>query len=77
MYKQFVRSLQGNAFDWYTNLEDGSIDDWEHLEHEFANHFYSTRRTVSMIELTNTRQWKYEHVMSSSINGECEPQLQG
>jgi len=26
MVKQFVRSLKGNAFDWYTDLEFGSID---------------------------------------------------
>ena len=24
--KQFIRSLQGNAFDWYTDLEPESID---------------------------------------------------
>ncbi|KAL0347659.1 UNVERIFIED_CONTAM: hypothetical protein Scaly_1781900 [Sesamum calycinum] len=30
--KQFVRSLKGNAFDWYTDLEIGSIDGWEQLE---------------------------------------------
>uniref|UniRef100_A0A2N9GU49 Retrotransposon gag domain-containing protein n=1 Tax=Fagus sylvatica TaxID=28930 RepID=A0A2N9GU49_FAGSY len=27
--KQFVRSLRGNAFDWYTDLEPKSIDNWE------------------------------------------------
>lgn len=26
MVKQFVHSLHGNAFDWYTDLEVGSID---------------------------------------------------
>ncbi|KAL0378564.1 UNVERIFIED_CONTAM: hypothetical protein Sradi_3161900 [Sesamum radiatum] len=56
LVKQFVRSLKGNAFDWYTDLEAGSIDGWEQLEQEFLNRFYSTRRTVSMIELTNSRQ---------------------
>ncbi|KAL0449510.1 UNVERIFIED_CONTAM: hypothetical protein Slati_1507400 [Sesamum latifolium] len=54
LVKQFVRSLKGNAFDWYTDLEASSIDSWEQLEQEFLNRFYSTRRTVSMIELTNT-----------------------
>ena len=53
--KQFVRSLKGNAFDWYTDLEPESIDSWEQLEREFLNRFYSTRRTVSMMELTNTK----------------------
>ncbi|KAL0435057.1 UNVERIFIED_CONTAM: hypothetical protein Sradi_0213600 [Sesamum radiatum] len=55
LVKQFVRSLKGNAFDWYTDLEAGSIDGWEQLEQEFLNRFYSTRRTVSMVELTNSR----------------------
>lgn len=26
MVKQFVHSLRGNAFDWYTNLEHNLID---------------------------------------------------
>ncbi|GMY35460.1 retrotransposon [Fagus crenata] len=54
--KQFVRSLRGNAFDWYTDLEPESIDNWEQMEREFLNRFYSTRRTVRMMELTNTKQ---------------------
>ncbi|KAL0448543.1 UNVERIFIED_CONTAM: hypothetical protein Slati_1410700 [Sesamum latifolium] len=37
-----------------------SIDGWKQLEQEFLNHFYSTRRTVSMVELTNLRQRKEE-----------------
>ncbi|KAL0331650.1 UNVERIFIED_CONTAM: hypothetical protein Sangu_1710500 [Sesamum angustifolium] len=43
LVKQFVRSLKGNAFDWYTDLDAGSIDIWELLEQEFLNRFYSTR----------------------------------
>ncbi|KAL0322047.1 UNVERIFIED_CONTAM: hypothetical protein Scaly_2501100 [Sesamum calycinum] len=37
-----------------------SLDGWEQLEQEFLNRFYSTRRTISMVELTNSRQWKEE-----------------
>ncbi|KAM1711984.1 hypothetical protein ACFXTN_002159 [Malus domestica] len=61
--KQFVRSLKGNAFEWYTDLEPESINSWEQLEREFLNRFYSTRRTVSMLELTSTKQWKDEPVI--------------
>ncbi|KAL0346486.1 UNVERIFIED_CONTAM: hypothetical protein Scaly_1664600 [Sesamum calycinum] len=61
--KQFVRSLKGNAFDWYTKLEAVSIDGWEQLEQEFLNRLYNSRRTVSMVELTNSRQWKEEPVV--------------
>ncbi|KAK4383795.1 hypothetical protein Sango_2742400 [Sesamum angolense] len=63
LVKQFVRSLKGNSFDWYTDLEVSSIDGWEQLEQEFLNRFYNTRRTVGMVELTNSRQWKEEPVI--------------
>jgi len=63
LVKQFVRSLKENAFDWYTDLEPESIDCWEQLENKFLNHFYSTRRTVSMMELRNTKQIKDEIVV--------------
>ncbi|XP_009783263.1 uncharacterized protein [Nicotiana sylvestris] len=63
LVKQFVRSLKGNAFGWYIDLETESIDSWEQLEKEFLNRFYSTRRTVSMIELTGTKQRKDEPVV--------------
>ncbi|KAM0993457.1 hypothetical protein ACFX2A_009242 [Malus domestica] len=61
--KQFVRSLKGNAFEWYMNLELESINNWEKLERKFLNRFYGTRRTVSMLELTSTKQWKDEPVV--------------
>ncbi|XP_009762358.1 uncharacterized protein [Nicotiana sylvestris] len=63
LVKQFIRSLKGNIFDWYIYLEPESIDSWEQLEKEFLNRFYSTRRTVSMIELTGTKQRKDEPVV--------------
>ena len=63
MVKQFIRSLKGNAFDWYTDLAPGSIDSWNQMEREFLNRFYSTLRTVGMIELTNSNQWKEEPVI--------------
>ncbi|KAM1301887.1 hypothetical protein ACFX2H_012867 [Malus domestica] len=53
--KQFVSSLKGNAFEWYTGLEPESINNWEQLEREFLNRFYSTRRIISMVELTSTK----------------------
>ena len=28
MVKQFIRTMKGIAFDWYTNLEPKSIDSW-------------------------------------------------
>ncbi|XP_031115614.1 uncharacterized protein LOC116019514 [Ipomoea triloba] len=60
LVKQFVRSLKGTAFNWYTDLESGCIDSWHDMEREFLTRFYSTRRTVSFLELTTTRQRKGE-----------------
>ncbi|KAL0411877.1 UNVERIFIED_CONTAM: hypothetical protein Slati_3777400 [Sesamum latifolium] len=57
------RSLKGNVFDWYTNLKASSTDGWEQLEQEFLICFYSTLRTVRMIELTNYRECKDEPVI--------------
>ncbi|KAK2987913.1 hypothetical protein RJ640_003180 [Escallonia rubra] len=80
LVKQFVRSLKENAFDWYTDIEPESIDCWEAMEREFLNRFYSTRRSVSMMELTNTRQWKYEPVVDyinrwRSLSLDCKERL--
>ena len=63
LVKQFVRTLKGNTFDWYIDLEPESIDNWEQLKREFPNRFYSTRRIISMIELTATKQRKGEPVV--------------
>ena len=78
--KQFVRSLKGNVFDWYTNLAPESIDSWDQMEHEFTSRFYSTRRTVSMVELSNTKQWQDENVMEyiqrwRSLSLDCKDRL--
>ncbi|KAL2487057.1 Retrotrans gag domain-containing protein [Abeliophyllum distichum] len=62
MAKQFVRSIRGAAFEWYTDLPAGSIDSWDQLEREFLTRFYSTRRTVSLPELARTKQSKEELV---------------
>ncbi|KAL0458502.1 UNVERIFIED_CONTAM: hypothetical protein Slati_0477400 [Sesamum latifolium] len=63
LVKQFVWSLNVNAFDWYVDLEPESIDSWDKMETEFLNRFYSTQCTMSMLELTNARQWNDEPVV--------------
>ncbi|KAI3450399.1 hypothetical protein Pfo_007064 [Paulownia fortunei] len=63
LVKQFIFSLMENAFDWYTSLEANSIDSWEQLEQDFLNRFYSTRRTVNMVELADLRQKEDEPVL--------------
>ena len=44
--KQFVRTLRGNAFDWYTDLEPESIDSWEQMEREFEATYRSFHRDL-------------------------------
>ena len=78
--KQFVHNLRGNAFDWYMDLEPESINSWEHMEREFLNRFYSAQRTVSMLELTNTKQWKDEPMVDyisrwCSLSLDCKDRL--
>ena len=80
LVKQFVRSLRGNAFNWYIDLALECIDSWDQMECEFLNHFYSTQQTVSMMELTNTKQWKDESVVDyinrwCSLSLECKDRL--
>ena len=80
LVKQFVHSLKGNAFDWYTNLEPESIDSWEQLEREFIDQFYSTHHTVSMMEFTNTKQWENKSVVNyinrwHSLSLDCKDRL--
>ncbi|KAL0307116.1 UNVERIFIED_CONTAM: hypothetical protein Sradi_6128900 [Sesamum radiatum] len=67
--KEFIEgTIKSNAFDWYTDLEAGSIDGWKQLEQEFIIRSYSTRQTVSMVELTNLSERKEEPVVDY-ING--------
>ena len=69
-----------NAFDWYIDLALECIDSWDQIEREFLNRFYSTRRIVSMMELTNTKQWKDELVINHinrwrSLSLDCKNRL--
>jgi len=77
LVKQFVRTQKGSAFGWYTSLASESINSWGKMEQEFLNRFYSIRHVVSLIELTNTRQWKEEPVLDyinrcRSLNLKCK-----
>ncbi|KAH0706560.1 hypothetical protein KY285_011082 [Solanum tuberosum] len=63
LVKEFIRSLNEHAFDWYTDLELNSIYCWEQLEQESLNIFYSKRRVVSMIELIKAHQGEDELVV--------------
>nr|CAN84053.1 hypothetical protein VITISV_015747 [Vitis vinifera] len=34
LVKQFIRSLRGNAFDWYIDFAPECIDSWDQMEHK-------------------------------------------
>ena len=36
LIKQFVYTLKGNNFDWYTELESQSIDSWNNWNENFS-----------------------------------------
>ncbi|KAI5350332.1 hypothetical protein L3X38_003223 [Prunus dulcis] len=53
---------------------------WEQMEREFLNRFHSTRRSVSMLELTSTKQRKDEPVVVyknrwRSLSLDCKDQV--
>ena len=54
LLRQFVQTLSGPAFTWYSKLAPGSIRTWEQMQDAFLERFYSTQRTVGITELTQT-----------------------
>jgi hypothetical protein len=70
MVKQFVRSIKGNAFDWYIDLKPNSINSWEQLEREFLN--VSTGFGVLLVWLSSPIQssGKRNMLFTTSNDGE-------
>jgi len=56
LLRQFVQTLSGPAFTWYSKFAPGSIRTWEQMQDAFLVRFYSTQRTVGITELTQTLQ---------------------
>jgi hypothetical protein len=56
LLRQFVQTLSGPAFTWYSKLAPGSIRTWEQMQDAFLERFYSTQRMVGITELTQTLQ---------------------
>jgi hypothetical protein len=56
LLRQFVQTLLGPGFTWYSKLAPGSIRSWEQMQDAFLERFYSTQRTVGITELTQTLQ---------------------
>ena len=43
---QFVQTLSGPTFTWYSKLAPGCIKTWEQMQDAFLECFYNTQRTV-------------------------------
>lgn len=60
LLRQFVLSLEGVTFDWYSRLAPVSIPDWQSMKQVFLDHFYSTRQCVGLRELSAINQGRDE-----------------
>ena len=56
LVRQFVQSLKGEAFTWYTKLQPNSILTWDDLQKAFLAQFVTSRKRVSIIDLVDTKQ---------------------
>ena len=56
LIRQFVQSLRGSAFTWYTQLQPESIHTWDDLQKEFFAQFVSSKAKVSIMDLANAHQ---------------------
>ncbi|KAM1786196.1 hypothetical protein ACFX12_039014 [Malus domestica] len=56
LVRQFVQSLKGSAFTWYTQLEPGSILTWDDMQRAFLAQFVSSKKKVTLMDLAQTTQ---------------------
>ncbi|CAL9017106.1 unnamed protein product [Prunus brigantina] len=56
LVRQFVQSLKGSAFTWYTQLPPGSILTWDDMQKAFLAQFVSSKKKVSIMDLAQTAQ---------------------
>ena len=71
LVRQFVQSLKGSAFTWYTQIEPGSIHTWDDMQRAFLAQFVSSKNKVSIIDLADARQKEGKASMISSRGGEA------
>ncbi|XP_024311258.1 uncharacterized protein LOC112269245 [Brachypodium distachyon] len=56
LLRQFVQTLSGPAFTWYSKLPPSLMRTWEQMQDAFLDRFYSTQSIVGITELTQTEQ---------------------
>lgn len=62
LIRQFVQSLKGAAFTWYTQLQPGSILTWDDMQRAFLAQFVSSKKKVSIMDLADATQKPNESV---------------
>ncbi|KAK9943337.1 hypothetical protein M0R45_008947 [Rubus argutus] len=80
LVRQFVQSLKGSAFTWYTQLQPGSIHTWDDMQRAFLAQFVSSKKKVSIIDLADTKQKTTEGANDfitrwRSLNLQCPEKL--
>ena len=62
LIRQFIQSLNGSAFTWYTQLQPRSIHTWDDIQRAFLAQFVSSKKKVSIVDLTDAQQKLNESV---------------
>jgi hypothetical protein len=62
LLQQFLGSLIGSAFHWYSRLPVGSIPDWKTMKELFKSHFVSMKKDFSIVELLQVKQKRDENI---------------
>ena len=62
----FLLSLTGTTFAWFTSLLSYSIGLWSELEEKFHNHFYSDAHETRLSHLASVHQGRDEFVLDFS-----------
>ncbi|CAL2227449.1 unnamed protein product [Prunus armeniaca] len=80
LVRQFVQSLKGSAFTWYTQLPPGSILTWDDMQKAFLAQFVSSKKKVSIMDLAQTTQKPGENANDfimrwRSLNLQCPEKI--
>ncbi|CAL8989853.1 unnamed protein product [Prunus brigantina] len=80
LVRQFVQSLKGPAFTWYTQLPPGSILTWDDMQKVFLAQFVSSKKKVSIMDLAQTTQKPGENANDfimrwRSLNLQCPEKI--
>ncbi|KAI0493920.1 hypothetical protein KFK09_024047 [Dendrobium nobile] len=81
LFRQFVSSLSGIAFDWYAKLPNGSIHTLNDLEAMFVKRFAGAKHHITVGDLVVETQKPEENLVDyilrwRNLSMRCEPQLQ-